>query len=431
MSSFKFIDFFAGIGGFRLALESLGGQCIGSSEIDSTAIETYKKNWPKDSEKHSLGDITKITKLPKHDFFVGGVPCQSWSIAGKNRGIEDPRGALWNEVIRLLQISKPKAFLFENVKGLSDPRHCDALSYLIESFKALDYHVYYKVLNSFDFGVPQNRDRIFIVGIQKDKMKSDFIWPSPVEYHSHLYEVFENIEIPQQHQLSKQVKRNILGERIGVGFNKLTSKDEKNAFFILTDIRNGPTSIHSWEIKDTSFREKEICITILKNRRKSQYGPYDGNTMSFEDLKELLPNLEKEELLRLVNAKILKMDDDGKFDFVNRMLSGGIDGIYRIYLPNATFFATITATGSKDVIATINIEGKDDLEYKKNFIEKILKPKKYRSLKSRELAKLQGYPETFILHEKENKNIKLFGNSVSVPVIKAIGKAVIETGCFD
>ncbi|NJN75377.1 MAG: DNA cytosine methyltransferase [Synechococcaceae cyanobacterium RL_1_2] len=184
--NFKFIDLFAGIGGFRLGLEAVGGYCVASSEINTHANYVYQKNWPQDSSEHNLGDICQIEELPEHDLLVGGVPCQSWSIAGKNRGIEDPRGKLWLEVIRLLQKSKPTAFIFENVKGLSDKRHRDALNYLVNSFSMLGYQVQYRVLNSFDFNTPQNRDRIFIVGIQKSKLNKQFIWPQPSENHKKL-----------------------------------------------------------------------------------------------------------------------------------------------------------------------------------------------------------------------------------------------------
>ena len=225
-SEFSFIDFFSGIGGFRLALESLGGACIGSSEIEKNAIEIYQKNW-NDNENHLLGNITTITNLPKFDLFVGGVPCQSWSIAGKNLGIEDPRGALWNDVIRLLKKSTPNAFLLENVKGLSDPRHSEALTYLVQSFEALEYNVYYKVLNSYDYGVPQSRERIYIVGIQKTKERESFKFPSLKVVKQPLYKIFDDLE-------------------------KSKKNNEKNPFFILTDIRNGPTSVHSWDIIDTT-----------------------------------------------------------------------------------------------------------------------------------------------------------------------------------
>jgi DNA (cytosine-5)-methyltransferase 1 len=422
---FKFIDLFSGIGGFRLGLESIEGVCIASSEIEKNAIEVYKNNWSTDSENHNLGDISKITELPEHDLLVGGVPCQSWSIAGKNKGIEDQRGKLWNDVIRLLTTERPKVFLFENVKGLSEPRHKDALEYLLNSFKNLDYQVFHKVLNSYDYGVSQNRERIYIVGIKKNYLKNQFNWPKPLQEHKTLYEIFDNLEKPKEEKIKYQT--NLFGERINVGFNKLTPIGEKNNFFVLADIRNGPTTIHSWEIQETSDREKNICITILKNRRKSLYGSLDGNSMSFFDLKNLIPDLKEDELKNLIEKKILKIYDENKYDFFNRRLSSGINGVNRIYLPNSTFFPTITATGSKDFISTINIYGKTDSEYKHNFIEKILKRGNYRGLTTQELLRLQGYPNNFKIHKKDSINIKLFGNSVSVPVIREIGKSIIKS----
>ncbi|MEZ5449773.1 MAG: DNA (cytosine-5-)-methyltransferase [Thiolinea sp.] len=112
--TFTFIDLFAGIGGFRLALDKLGGKCLHFSEIHSDAINTYCANFKEDSSLN-LGDITKVKQLPPHDILTAGVPCQSWSIAGKNLGFDDDRGQLWNDTLYLLNQSRPKAFIFENV----------------------------------------------------------------------------------------------------------------------------------------------------------------------------------------------------------------------------------------------------------------------------------------------------------------------------
>lgn len=420
--SFKFIDLFAGIGGFRLALESLGGVCTASSEIASDAISVYRKNWP-DQADHNLGDICSIKDLPEHDLLVGGVPCQSWSIAGKNKGVHDPRGKLWLEVIRLVARFKPKAFLFENVKGLADPRHRESLNFIIDSFKNSGYHVEYKVLNSFDFGVPQNRDRIFIVGIRKD-LNCNFAWPKAVNKHKCLFEILDLENINFEHQ--NQVQRDLFGNRVNVGFNKLTPKGQKNKFFIFTDIRNGNTSIHSWDLLDISKELKEVCLTILKNRRKPAYGSSDGNPMSYSDIKSLLPNIKVEDLESLIEKKILKRMDK-KFEFVNRRMSGGINGIYRIYLPESTFFSTLTASGTKDMVATSSFDSTNlsDTEYKQSFIENIIKTNSFRPLFAHEFARIQGFPQTFALHNSYQKNVKLFGNSVSVPVVKSIAKNII------
>ena len=119
MAHFTFIDLFAGIGGFRIGLQSAGGTCLGFSEIAPDAIQTYCTNF-KEGVENNFGDITKLKDLPKHDFMTAGVPCQSWSIAGKNLGFDDDRGQLWNDTLYLLNRVRPKAFIFENVKGLSE-----------------------------------------------------------------------------------------------------------------------------------------------------------------------------------------------------------------------------------------------------------------------------------------------------------------------
>ena len=125
----------------------VGGRCIGFSETDKYCIETYLKNY-KEKETDNLGDITKIDELPQVDLLLGGVPCQSWSVAGKMRGFEDPRGKLWYDAIRLTEQSKPKVFVFENVKGLYDPRNKKNLDLIKTSFESAGYKTRVDLLNS-------------------------------------------------------------------------------------------------------------------------------------------------------------------------------------------------------------------------------------------------------------------------------------------
>ncbi|MCF7988599.1 MAG: DNA (cytosine-5-)-methyltransferase [Methylovulum sp.] len=179
-NKFTFIDLFSGIGGFRIALKSLGGYCINFSEVNNDALNTYYTNFDEGIEKN-LGDITKIKELPAHDILTAGVPCQSWSIAGKNFGFDDDRGQLWNDTIYLLNQAKPKAFIFENVKGLADPRNQDALQYILKRIKDAGYFANYYVLNSFDYGVPQNRVRIYIVGFRDKEYSLKFNIPAPLD----------------------------------------------------------------------------------------------------------------------------------------------------------------------------------------------------------------------------------------------------------
>ena len=125
-----------------MALDRIGGNCLKFSEINQEAIKTYCTNFNEKTE-NNLGDIKKIQDLPQNDLLVGGVPCQSWSIAGKNLGFDDDRGQLWNDTIYLLNKTKPKAFIFENVKGLADPRNKEALNYILERIRAAGYFANY------------------------------------------------------------------------------------------------------------------------------------------------------------------------------------------------------------------------------------------------------------------------------------------------
>ena len=147
MAKFTFIDLFAGIGGFRIALSKAGGTCLGFSEIAPDAIHSYCTNF-NESESSNFGDITKLKELPEHDFMTAGVPCQSWSIAGKKLGFDDDRGQLWNDTLFLLNKVRPKAFIFENVKGLADPRNKEALTYIMSRIKEAEYHAEKFILNA-------------------------------------------------------------------------------------------------------------------------------------------------------------------------------------------------------------------------------------------------------------------------------------------
>ncbi len=164
---FKFIDLFAGIGGLRIPFEELGGECVFSSELDKYASQTYEANF---GEK-PFGDITKIDEkdIPEFDVLLGGFPCQAFSIAGKRKGFEDTRGTLFFEIARILKYHKPKAFLLENVKGLLSHNKRETFKVIQETLQELGYSVYCQVLNARDFGLPQNRERIYIVGFLENE----------------------------------------------------------------------------------------------------------------------------------------------------------------------------------------------------------------------------------------------------------------------
>lgn len=432
---FTFIDLFSGIGGFRMPLENLGGKCLGFSEIDRKAIEVYKKNFLdyKNEKEIEIGDIKKVNKLPFDvDVIVGGVPCQSWSIAGKMKGFLDPRGLLWYDTIRVIEKNKPKAFIFENVKGLKDPRNKDNLEFIISSFVNLGYKVDKSILNSYDFGVPQNRDRIFIVGIRNDiELKKSFSFPETLGEKPKLFEFIDGVEGRLDFVKEIIEPEKLFGNKIPASRNRFQKVNELNDFFIFSDTRNGHTTIHSWEIIKTSVREKFICLTILKNRRKKKYGPSDGNPLNYDNLKELIPDLKIRELEKLIEKKILRFIKNRGYEFVNSKNSAGINGVYRVFLPQSDIFSTLTATGTRDVVATKIINTSDPVTYKEKFIKEIIKEKKYRKISKREAGRLQGFPDNFIYDSSEEAAFKQFGNAVSIPVIYSLMNAIIKTGIFD
>lgn len=172
MNSIKFVDLFAGIGGFRLGFESIGAKCVFSSEIDSHACEMYELNFG----ENPYCDITKLDPcdVPDFDILCAGFPCQSFSICGKQKGFYDEtRGTLFFDICRILENKKPTAFVLENVFNLETHDKGRTLSVMLQSLESLGYTVSYKVLNARDFNVPQNRDRILIIG-NKNGVSFDF-----------------------------------------------------------------------------------------------------------------------------------------------------------------------------------------------------------------------------------------------------------------
>ncbi|NJK65734.1 MAG: DNA cytosine methyltransferase [Microcoleus sp. CSU_2_2] len=428
-SHFTFVDLFAGIGGFRIPLEELGGQCFGYSEIDKKAIQVYRKNLIKDdnSDEVYLGDITNLNKFPFDiDVLVGGVPCQPWSIAGKLQGLDDPRGQLWRDVFRVVKANRPKAFIFENVKGLTEPRNIESLKYIINNLTASGYVVKYEVLNSYDFGLPQDRDRLFLVGIRNDIEKSwGFTFPKPLDRQIKLYNVIPGIE-RSNFQKKKFPPSVLFDGKIPASRGRFQKIDELNDFFLFTDIRDGHTAIHSWDLIETTSREKLICQTIMKNRRKNIYGDKDGNPLEFKVLKMLVPELQQSELDCLVAKDILRTVDSKGYEFVNSKISSGINGISKIFLPHADAIATLTATGTRDFVATMSIECQEPAAYKQTFITEIYQKHKFQPLTARDYAKLQGFPEWFKIYESENTAKHQLGNAVSIPVVYHLTKALLE-----
>ena len=206
----KFIDLFCGLGGFRLALEKQKCKCVFSSDIDEAVSKVYENNFG----EYPSGDITKIDAkdIPEFDILCGGFPCQSFSIAGKRLGFEDTRGTMFFEVARILRERQPKAFILENVKGLTNHDKGKTLDVILNTLKDLGYDYVYKVLNSSNYGIPQSRERWYCVGVRKDlniKLNPDDIFP-PEQLLLYSYDdVIDSKKPYKDYIISETCKKNI------------------------------------------------------------------------------------------------------------------------------------------------------------------------------------------------------------------------------
>ena len=187
----KIIDLFAGIGGIRLGFEQAFGnvECVFTSEIDKFAIETYKSNF---GEENIYGDITQIptNEIPEHDILLAGFPCQPFSQAGLKKGFNDTRGTLFFDIERILLDKKPRAFLLENVKQLRGHDKGNTLKTILEHLHKAGYKTYVNVLAAKDFGVPQNRERIYIIGFLGHDV--EFQFPQPLKKETRVGDILEH-----------------------------------------------------------------------------------------------------------------------------------------------------------------------------------------------------------------------------------------------
>lgn len=320
---FTFIDLFAGIGGFRIAMQNLGGKCVYSSEWDQQAQKTYFANFG----EVPFGDITKEeTKafVPDNfDVLCAGFPCQAFSLAGKRRGFEETRGTLFFDVAEIIRRKRPKAFFLENVKGLKIHDKGRTIETILNVLRNdLDYYVPDpEIVNAMYFGVPQHRERIYIVGFRKDLGIDEFSYPEQKEVTKHFIDIREKDTVSAKYYLSTQ--------------------------YIQTLINH-------------------------KERHAAK-----GNGFGYE----IIP-------------------DDG---IANAIVVGGMGRERNIVIDHRlTDFTPVTK-----IKGEVNRDG-------------------WRRMTPREWARLQGFPDDFIIAVADASAYKQFGNSVAVPAIQATAKKLLE-----
>ena len=390
----RFIDLFAGIGGFRLALESLGAKCVFSSEIDKYCRLTYEANF-NDVPSGYIQNY-ESWNIPYSEILCGGFPCQDFSIAGLRLGLAGPNGSLFDEIIRIADEKAIKVLFLENVKGLLNHDKGETFKSMLNDLKEINYHVTYKVIKASDFNLPQLRERVYIVAFKDEESFNKFQWPEPVPLTFTMSDVLKS-------KCEKEVGYTI--RKGGQGSN-INDRHNWQSYKVYSDVREGINTVHSWDIIETTDREKYICLTILRNRRKRKYGNKDGNALTMEQIADFIPDINMVDLVRLCDKMILKsFYDTCSFDFVNSRQLSGINGTYRLYSKDSPIYATLTASGGND---KVEVDGE------------------IRTLTIDEMKMMMGFPESFKFPVSKTQAIKQLGNSVAIPVVKAIAEQILK-----
>ena len=321
---FTFIDLFAGIGGMRIAFEKTGGECVFSSEWDKFAQQTYAANFG--DTPH--GDITQVEleEVPKHDILIGGFPCQPFSHAGLKRGFEDTRGTLFFDVARIIDYRKPSMVLLENVKGFTTHDKGRTMAIVKETLEDLGYNVFHKVLNARDFGVPQNRERVFIVAINKKKLGSiGFEYPIPKKIDTKLGDILDS-RVDEKYTISNKLwaghKRRLAEHRAkGNGFgyslfnenspytSTISARYYKDGSEILIEQNNAnPRKLTPREAARLQGFPENFNIPVSDNQAYKQFGNSVAVPVIYAIAKTMVKLLENpEERVRYVDWKQLQL----------------------------------------------------------------------------------------------------------------------------
>lgn len=267
----KFFDFCSGIGGGRIGMEEVGFECVGHSEIDLNTAKTYEKFF---NDSRNYGDLTKIDlkELPEFDIMIAGFPCQTFSIAGKREGFEDNRGLIIYSLIKIMKTKNVKYFLLENVKGLLNHDKGKTLRIIKNELEKAGYNLYTKVLNSINFGVPQMRERIYLVGFRKDL--DNYSFEFPIEENI-IYNLENYIDTENVSELDKNNET----------FNKyLKNKYNKEKKYKIEDILTWENSIIDYRQSDLrryngyfpTLRTGRHGLLYIKNRKIVRLNGYEA-----------------------------------------------------------------------------------------------------------------------------------------------------------
>lgn len=420
----RFIDLFAGIGGirkgFELACENRGlsTKCVFTSEIKPYAIDVLKQNHP-----HEIihGDITQIeaSEIPDFDFLLAGFPCQAFSSAGKRLGFNDMRGVLFFDVARIIKEKKPFGFILENVEGLVNHDRANkndkigrTLETILKTLAELGYYVSWNILNAKDFGIPQDRKRIYIVGTKKAS-------PDLTRFHQERKTLDSILEhgkpISDSNFVQLVLKHYTLDELYGKS---------------IKDKRGGDNNIHSWDIEykgEVSDEEKKLLNTMLKERRKKKWAEefgidwMDGMPLTIEQIRTFYNHKNLRKMLTdLVKKGYLKLEYPKKKVDGKRVQDTSLPKGYNIVAGKMSFEIS-KVLDPKGIAPTLVAMDMQHLF--------VADGTGLRTLTLREGLRLFGYPDTYRFDVTVENGYDLLGNTVVVPVIKEVSNRVLDIFC--
>jgi DNA (cytosine-5)-methyltransferase 1 len=415
----KFIDLFAGLGGTRIGFEQacnelkIKSECVFTSEIKEYAIEVYKNNF---SNAEIGGDITKIEphSIPDFDYMLAGFPCQPFSSAGKRNGFLDKRGGLFFTILKILKEKTPQGFLLENVNGLVTHNNGETLKVIIRELEQIGYQVSWKILDCSQFGVPQKRIRVYIVGMKDFKPILDdfnFSYKNTAEFIDH------------NEPVKPTPFTNLLLQHFSI--DELHGKSIK-------DKRGGSNNIHSWdlEIKGSVTKEqKKILELILKKRRYKKWAEakkiewMDGMPLTYDEIRTFYDDSELQKNLNELTQKgYLKLEHPKKkitIDGISkRVPHTEVPKGYNIFTGKLSFpLAVIIAPNDVSPTIVATEAGKIGVATKKGI----------RSITIVEGLRFSGFPESYNMTEQDYfKAFDLIGNTVMPPVIKAVALKILK-----
>lgn len=422
MSPIKFVDLFAGIGAIRLGLEqacqSLGfkSECVLTSEIKTSAIQVYQENFQQDK---MWGDITTIStqQIPDFDILLAGFPCQPFSSAGTRQGFLDTRGTLFFEIERILKDKSPFGFLLENVEGLVQHDDGRTLTTIVNKLEQLGYQVKYDILNAKDFGVPQDRKRVYIAGTKTNTISLNF----SKNAQPRLLDILETGCPTLQTNFAKKLLQQY-------SIEELYGKSIK-------DKRGGEDNIHSWDLElkgNVSLAQRELLNLLLKQRRRKIWSAkkgihwMDGIPLTVDEIATFYPHSKLAEMLDdLANKGYLKYEHPKDIqEVINKDGNKVKKREYRFDLPKGynivvgkLSFPINKVLAPDDIAPTLVATDMQKLA--------VVDGQGLRCLTIREGLRLFGFPEDYQINLPITKAFDLLGNTVVVPIVREIAERIV------